>query len=492
LSAAPLGAAMFHRHRRALSDQSSSLDSASLEAAPQFEVTIDSGGVNTPATGRSSRPSTSYGNGTNPEGWDCLPYKQYLIRNEVERANGELNGKPPYAGIVNELKNLGVRVYIVSYSSDDVLADIRHIVSLVSKDDRKMPLREKQRCLLYRDERDRVFNLKIRGESDGLANQWEAQLLSFSGFEAIVASTVLCRAFPCIDMDGENGVRPGYISLIIGLVLSEEIGSVAVNVSMLVRGMPSISAYALTHRILHDWPRKLIIFSLALASAAPADSATQRWITFFGIIFAVAVLASNLGSRAWYHLKLNPLAYSGPGAAALAFLTAMMTGIVVPFVGHREVQAGGKAAMEVVLRSAFLSALIFILSDIDEVQQFVIVGSEACNQNVVNVSVGIWYLATLMTSSFFVARIKTYSPTPEETEPVLVEDHSSPVGYMVPNLPVVHIDPTLGVKGAPCCSLRVYLLLAVVLGVCIAGTLAFMAFSDADDALTTQFFNFLP
>ena len=118
--------------------------------------------------------------------------------------------------------------------------------------------------------------------------------------------------------------------------------------------------------------------------------------------------------------------------------------------------------------------------------------AQACNQNAVNMSIGIWYLATLMTSSFFVARRKTYRPTPEETEPLLVEDHSSPVGYLVPNLPDVYIDPTLGVKGAPCCTVKVYLVLAVILGVCIAGVLAFMAFSDKDDALTTQFFDFLP
>lgn len=88
--------------------------------------------------------------------------------------------------------------------------------------------------------------------------------------------------------------------------------------------------------------------------------------------------------------------------------------------------------------------------------------------------------------------MKTYRPTPEETEPILVEDHSSPVGYVVPNLPDVNIDPSLGVKGAPCCSLKVYLVLSVILGVVIAGVLAFMAFSDADDSFTSQVFEFLP
>ena len=502
----PCPPTMFRRHQRGKSQSSSisSFDDAAFddeEVHQETPVEVSIGGGQHESTPASSKGRKTAGTGTtsylarqrNPEsgGWDCLPYKQCIIRQEVERANGD-QSKPPYAGIVNEQKNLGVRVYIVSYSSDDVLSDVRHIVRLVSKDDRRAPLREKQRCLLYRDERDRVFNLKVKGESSGLASQWEAQLLSFSGFEAIVALTVLCRAFPCINMDGENGVRPGYLTILIGLVLSEEIGFVLVNVAMLIRGMPSVSAYALNHKVLQDWPRKAIVFLLIMASAAPPNSATQRWITLAGVISAILVLAANIGSRAWVHLKLNPLAYAGPGAVILAFLAAVFTGIVVPFVGHREVRAGGKAAMEVVLRSAFLSAVVFVFSDVDAVQQFVIVGSEKCNQDAVNISIGVWYLVTLMTCTFFVARIKTYRPTPEETEPILVEDHSSPVGFVVPSLPDVSIDPSLDAKGAPCCNLKVYIVLAILLGLTILGTLGFMAFSNEDDSNTKQILEFLP
>lgn len=496
---------MFRRHHRDNSSISSFDDGAFDDEAPRspaVEVSV-TGNVqrSTPASSRGRTPigtgtgTTSYvsrGRNLNPEsnGWDCLPYKQCIIRREVERTNGD-QSKPPYAAIVNELKNLGVRVYIVSYSSDDVLSDARRVVSIVSKDDRRAPLREKQRCLLYRDERDRVFNLKIKGESSSLAGQWEAQLLSFSGFEAIVALTVLCRAFPCINVDGENGVRPGYLTILLGLVLSEEIGFVVVNVTMLIRGMPSISAYALSHKVIQDWPRKLVVFLLILASAAPVDSATQRWITLAGVVAAISVLAANLGSRAWVHLKINPLAYAGPGAGVLAFLVATLTGLIVPFIGHREVRAGGKAAMEVLLRSFFLSAACFVLSDIDAVQQFVIVGSEMCNQDVVNISVGVWFLVTLYICTFLVARIKTYRPTPEEVEPILVEDHASPVGYVVPSLPDVEIDPSLGVKGAPCCSMKVYYVVAILLGLVVAAICGFMAFSDADDSITSQLFDLL-
>ena len=110
------------------------------------------------------------------------------------------------------------------------------------------------------------------------------------------------------------------------------------NVAMLIRGIPSVSAYALNHKVLQDWPRKAVIFVLLMASGAPANSATQRWITLAGVISAISVLAANLGSRAWIHLKLNPIKYAGPGAVVLAFLAAIFTGLIVPFVGHREVR----------------------------------------------------------------------------------------------------------------------------------------------------------
>ena len=119
---------------------------------------------------------------------------------------------------------------------------------------------------------------------------------------------------------------------------------------------------------------------------------------------------------------------------------------------------------------------------------------QTCNQDAVNFSIGVWFLATLITCSIFVARIKTYKPTPEEVEPILVEDHSSPVGFVVPNLPAVEIDPTLEAKGRiPFCNVQLYVVLAIMLGVIIAGACGFMAFSRADDNVTQRFFQqFLP
>lgn len=200
---------------------------------------------------------------------------------------------------------------------------------------------------------------------------------------------------------------------------------------------------------------------------------------------ACAVLAANLGSRAWHYLKLQPLEYSGIGAPILAFLAAIVTGIVVPYMGYRQVEAGGKAALETVLRSAFLVAIVFLVSDIDDVQKFIIVGSEECNQDSVNVAVGIWWSVSLLISIFFVLNLRPYFPVrPEDEEPILIEDHASPVGFKVPNLPDVPIYPSLVDKGSPFCTLTLEVLIGIVLAFVGGFAMVSLPFTDLDDKYT--------
>ena len=66
------------------------------------------------------------------------------------------------------------------------------------------------------------------------------------------------------------------------------------------------------------------------------------------------------------------------------------------------------------------------------------------------------------------------------------------VAKNMPSLPDVEIDPSLvGVKGAPCCSMKVYYGVAILLGLVVAAICGFMAFSDADDSITSQLFDLL-
>jgi hypothetical protein len=143
---------------------------------------------------------------------------------------------------------------------------------------------------------------------------------------------------------------------------------------MFVRGMPSISAYTITTNVETDWLRKVLIFCFALGAATTGR--TQAVLSLFGISLACAVLLANLGSRAWGFLKWKPLAYGGPLEPIIAYAAAIAAGIAVPYMGHRKIEAGGKAAMESVLKSAIVVAIVFVLSDYDDFQQFLVIGSE--------------------------------------------------------------------------------------------------------------------
>jgi len=171
-----------------------------------------------------------------------------------------------------------------------------------------------------------------------------------------------------------ESLKPAYLSLILGLVLTEEISLSWTNASMLVRAMPSISAHTMTSRIGSDWLRKAIVLCLALAGAA--GGTTQTVLTLIGIGGACVVLLSNIGSRSWHFLKWKPIRYQGPGAPVVAYLSSVAAGIAVPYMAHREIEIGGKAAMQHVLKTALIVAVIFVVSDVDALQQFLIIGSE--------------------------------------------------------------------------------------------------------------------
>ena len=172
----------------------------------------------------------------------------------------------------------------------------------------------------------------------------------------------------------EQDFRPAYLGLLLGLVFVEEISYSWINTAMLVRGVPSISAYTITTHVETDWLRKILVFCLALSSATTGR--LQYIMTFFGISLACAVLLANLGSRAWGFLGWRPFTRGGIFEPIIAYLIAIAVGITIPYMGHREVGAGGQAAMESVLRSAVIVAFIFVLSDYDEFQKFLVIGSE--------------------------------------------------------------------------------------------------------------------
>jgi len=143
---------------------------------------------------------------------------------------------------------------------------------------------------------------------------------------------------------------------------------------MMVRAAPSVSAHSLMSPVAADLLRKLIV--LVLAMAAMAVGRAQQILTLIGISMACMVILANLGSRAWHFMRWKPQKYEGYGASLLAYARAVLTGIFFPYMGNRNIEVGGKASIEYVIRTAFFSAVAFIISDIDAIQQFLVVGSE--------------------------------------------------------------------------------------------------------------------
>jgi hypothetical protein len=276
--------------------------------------------------------------------------------------------------------------------------------------------------------------------------------------------------------------KPAYLSLILGLVFNEEISLSWTNVGMFVSGMPSISAFAITSRVESDWLRKVILFTLTVAGATTGYS--QYALTLFGVSLTCAVLLANLGSRAWNFLKWQPLGYGGPLEPIVSYVAAILTGMVFPYLGHRQIAAGGKGAMESVIRVAFMVAVVFVVSNNDEIQQFLVIGSENCTQDCVNIAVGVWFALSLTASLCMVMKMEPEGMWPEDEEPLLEADHSSPVGFKVPNLPDFPIDPSLANHGISCVDIKLEFFFGIFMALALGGGICYLAFTDIVEDFT--------
>mmetsp|Transcript_15154 Transcript_15154/g.28736 ORF Transcript_15154/g.28736 Transcript_15154/m.28736 type:complete len:267 (-) Transcript_15154:80-880(-) len=255
--------------------------------------------------------------------------------------------------------------------------------------------------------------------------------------------------------------------------------------SMLVRASPSVSAHTLLSGTGSDLSRKAVVLCLALAGAATGR--LQKYMTLTGISLACIVLLANLGSRAWLFMKWKPLRYQGPGAPLVAYLAAVATGTVIPYMGHRSMEIGGKASVEHIIKTGVVVALIFLASDFNEVQKFLIVGSERCNQDWVNVAVGGWWAFTMIVSLLMAHRIPYHDAHPNyDGEPLLVADQGSPVGFKVPSLPDFTIDPGLAQTGNKCFSIRFEVISGIIFALLAGAGIVFLAFTDWDETVVEE------
>jgi hypothetical protein len=288
---------------------------------------------------------------------------------------------------------------------------------------------------------------------------------------------------------------PAYLATILGIVFSEELSLSWTNVAMFIRGFPSLSAYEVMTQVESDWLRKLLILLLAITTAT--TGLTRKICTLGGIALASWILLANLGSRSWKFMGWKPAFVTSEGCFSpcggfcgfqslwepvMSYALAVMTGMFVPFLGHRQVESGGTIAMESVLRIAVMVAIFFLVSGREEVQNFLVLGSGECSQEYVNMAFGGWWCLSLILCLFLLLREKAVEYWPDYKEPLLVEDHASPVGYKVPHLPDFPIDPIYATKGNQhCMNPKTVFGVGVLGAIGIGAFFVYLGFSNVDD-----------
>jgi hypothetical protein len=157
-------------------------------------------------------------------------------------------------------------------------------------------------------------------------------------------------------------------------------------------------------------------------------------------------------------------------------------------LGHRQIESGGAVAMESVLRIALMVAAFFLVSDRDEIQNFLVVGSDSCSQENVNMAFGGWMCMSLIISLFLILlRKNSVEYWPDYKEPLLVEDHTSPIGFKVPHLPDFPIDPIYATNGNQyCVNTTTIFGVGVVFALGIGAFFMYVGFSDIDEKVLTS------
>ena len=402
--------------------------------------------------------------------WECATagdYKSTILQQVIEE-HKHVDGSQ---ATIDQLKEFGITVYLVDSDNVDV-ALLRQVVEHVSasRSDRSKSTYANQRCLLYRDKSGRLYNLTLNNGCDGLASTWRSLHVMYSGLQAMIAFTVLSRAYGCADV-ANSLLKSTYILFILGFLLYQEMGHVWLNVAMFIQGMPSVAAYTIITSFDSDWPRKVVILLLTITTAMDVGSVYQRYCILASIGFAMILLVANLGSRAWYFMKWKPLRGCGGCdmvlAPYLSLFAAVITGLLFPYIGFTRIQVGGKSAIQLIIWNCILVSLFFVASGFDIIQQvFIDPIAAACNQQGVTISVGVWIALSVSTSIFASQKIIPPEPHPEDANPLLVEEHTSPVGYCVPNFPNFPIDPIhFGKQGLECCSVQIEMLVGLLVGV---------------------------
>lgn len=370
--------------------------------------------------------------------------------------------------IVQRLNKVGVTVLSLESLSNATMLNYMDAVTGMRLGDTN-----DEKCMLYTDRMGRVFNVIISGGSEGLANTWSTIESSYAGWLVLVMMPFLIRVVMSFESTGYQSsetmaLSPFLLLVLFGWVLQNETSHTWLTMNLYVWGSNSIGAYVWHSGALTDYPRILLLLILMLAISAPVTSPYHNIFTFAGAILGGLILLSNIGARAWKKAQFNPIDSHYVFTPLIVILASMSTGICFPFIGLRCVQRGtngaetsdvenitmnsdGRRARQNIALLSLVSTAVYLCSDIEDVQNAL--GFNYFRPTgIVHIIVGSWLLLAGIASMCMCHRLD--SSTQKRIRPFLQRDESSPVGWIVPTVPNIIIDPSLrkGTMLFPCLS----------------------------------------
>ena len=100
---------------------------------------------------------------------------------------------------------------------------------------------------------------------------------------------------------------------------------------------------------------------------------------------------------------------------------------------------------------------------------------------------GGWFCLSLLSCLYFLFKRKPAEFWPDAKEPLLEEDHASPVGLKVPHLPDFPIDPTFAAEGnRACTNMTLEMMVGAIAALGIGAFFVYLGFSELDDQILNQ------
>ena len=296
------------------------------------------------------------------------------------------------------------------------------------------------------------YFISLQGGAKEMALSWEASNSTYSGWMACAALPFLGRLLAyLIHMGSEDGNSVTQLAILLftvfGFVLHNEISHSWLNVSIHVLGTNSIGAHAWRSVVRTDHPRYAVLLLLSLAIFAPLRNSARGVLLGVGAIWGFLLLLVNLGARIWKKLNMDYLdgdKYRAMGSLA-ALLAAAIVGLTFPYVAMTRVVGGSseddRGAMSrsrrVITAAATVSAIIFSLTGVEQISSAL--GTPLYNKGIINASVGLWWMMSSLVSLVACKRIQPSKY--ERGEVALQRNEASPVGWTVPCMPYIGLDP---------------------------------------------------